>query len=183
MKHVAIILGIGLLAALGGCGKARDAISEKTAEKLVESALETDGAKAKVSLSEGSIRMTTTDASGKTSQFEAGSANITESDVGVPFYPGAKMPDGQSMRIVTPDGTTVSVDLRSDDAPAKVAAFYRERLKARSEGRQFTDMSNADGSAMLALTDGAANSAIRVVVDKADNGTSIQIVAQQAAPK
>lgn len=187
MRPIVMIIGIGALAALAACGKSREAASEKAAEtvaaKAIESAIEKDGTKARVDVSEGSVRMTTTDASGKTSQFEMGAAKVTESDVGVPFYPGAKIPDGQSSRIATPDGTTVSVGLRSSDATAKVADFYRERLKALAQGKQFTEMSGADGAVMLALADEKASSAIQVMVNRADDGTDIQIVAHRSAPK
>lgn len=182
MRSMTMIMGISLLAALAACGKSREA-SEKVAEKAIESALEKDGTKARVDLSAGSVRMTTTDASGKTSQLEMGSAKVTESDVGVPFYPGAKVPEGQSSRIATPDGTTVSIGLRSSDAPAKVADFYREKLKAQAEGKQFTDMSGADGAVMLALADDTNRSVIQVMVTKGESDTDIQIVAQRRAAK
>lgn len=187
MRTMAMIMGTSLLAALAACGKSREAASENAAErateKAIESALEKDGTKARVDLSSGGVRMTTTDASGKTSQLEMGSAKVTESDVGVPFYPGAKVPEGQSSRIATPDGTTVSIGLRSGDAPAKVADFYREKLKALAEGKQLTDMSGADGAVMLALADDKSSSVIQVMVTKGESDTDIQIVAQRRAAK
>ena len=187
MRTIAMFMGMSLLAALAACGKSREAASEKAAErateKAIESALEKDGTKARVDLSSGSVRMTTTDAAGKTSQLEMGSAKVTESDVGVPFYPGAKVPEGQSSRIATPDGTTVSIGLRSGDSPAKVADFYRDKLKAQAEGKQFTDMSGADGAVMLALADDKSSSVIQVMVTKGESDTDIQIVAQRRATK
>lgn len=179
MKNLAMILGVALLATLAGCGKATETASQNVAEKLLESALEKDGSKAKVNLSESGVRITSTDASGKTSVFESGAANLSEADVGVPFYPGAKIPEGQSTRITMGEGTMVSIDLLSSDPPAKVAGFYREKLKAQAEGKQFTDMSDGDGSTMLSLADTKASSFVRVVVDKDDNGSGIHIVAQR----
>lgn len=182
-----MIIGIGVLATLAACGKSKEAAQEKAAEavaaRAIESAIEKEGTRARVDVSEGSVRMSTTDASGKTSELEMGGAKVAEGDVGVPFYPGAKIPDGQSSRIATPDGTTVSVGLRSSDATARVADFYRERLKALAQGKQFTEMSGADGAVMLALADEKAGSAIQVMLNRADDGTDIQIVAHRRAPR
>lgn len=173
------ILNIAVLVVFAGCDKA----PEKVAERAIESALEKDGTKAKVDLSSGSARITTTDASGKTSHVEMGAASVTESDLGVPLYPGTKLGEGQATRISTPDGSAVTVALHSEDAPAKVAAFYRERLKAQAEGKQFMDMSGGDGETTLMLADEKSKSAIQVHVSKADTGTDIQIMANRAAGK
>jgi hypothetical protein len=112
-----------------------------------------------------------------------GAANVTESDIGVPFYPGTKPVEGQATRISTPDGTAVTIALHSDDAPAKVAEFYRERLKTQAEGKQFMDMSGGDGNTTLMLMDDKAKASIQVLVSKADKGTDIQISANRAAGK
>jgi hypothetical protein len=178
-KNALTILSVAVLAAFAGCEKA----PERAAERAIESAMEKDGTKAKVDLSSGSARITTTDASGKTSQVEMGAANVTESDIGVPFYPGTKPLEGQATRISTPDGSSVMVALHSDDAPAKVAEFYRERLKTQAEGKQFMDMSGGDGNTTLMLTDDKAKATIQVHVNKADKGTDIQIMANRAAGK
>jgi len=178
-KNLLTILGVAVLAGFAGCDKA----PEKVAERALESAMEKDGTKAKVDLSRGGARITTTDASGKTSQFEMGPANVTESDVGIPFYPGTKPLEGQATKISTPDGSSMTVVLHSDDAPAKVAAFYRERLKAQAEGKQFMDMSGGDGETTLMLADEKAKSTIQVHVNKADKGTDIQIMASRGAGK
>ena len=173
------ILGVAILAVFAGCEKA----PEKVAEKVLESAMQKDGTKAKVDLSSSGARITTTDASGKSSQVEMGTMNVTESDVGVPFYPGTKPLEGQATKINTPDGSAVTVMLHSDDAPAKVAAFYRERLKGQAEGKQFMDMSGGEGNATLVLADEKTKASIQVHVMKADKGTDIQIMASRSAGK
>src|SRR5204862_201921 len=69
--------------ALAGCGKTQEAASQKAAEKVIESSLQKDGTQAKVDLSAGQMKVTTTDASGKTSTAEYGGAKVEEADVGV----------------------------------------------------------------------------------------------------
>lgn len=173
MTNYRMILGFAAAAALVACDKA----PEKAAEKMIESAIQKDGTKAKVDISGGSTKITTTDASGKTSQLEMGAAKVTESDLGVPFYPGASPAEGSSSKISTPDGSMYTVLLHSADSPDKVAAFYRDRLKAMSAGKQMMDMSGGDGSANLVLADEQAKSSVQVNVMKGEKGTDVQIVA------
>ena len=166
-----LLVVVTAICALAACGKAQ--------EKMIESAIEKDGGKAKVDLSGGGMKISTTDASGKSVQVEMGAAKVSEADVGVPFYPGTQPAEGQSTRIKTPDGDAYTTVLHSDDAPEKVAAFYRDKLKAQSAGKQFMDMSGNDGNATLMLSDDAAKSTLQVHVMKADKGTDIQIMAQR----
>ncbi len=172
MKRTFLILSVIVL---GACGKA----SETAVEKAIESTMEKDGTKAKVDLSSGGMKVTTTDASGKTSQMEMGTAKVSEADIGVPFYPGTQPRDGEMTKITTPDGSMVTVVLHSDDAPDKVAGFYRDRLKGQAQGKQFTDMSS-DGTYMLALTDDKTKHITQVTVAKGDSkGSDIQIMANK----
>ena len=138
---------------------------------------------AKVDLSAGSAKITTTDASGKTSQIEMGAAKVGEAELGVPFYPGASPAEGGSSKVSTPDGSMYSVFLQSADSPDKVAAFYRDRLKAMSAGKQMMDMSGGDGGANLMLADDKAKTSIQVNVMKGAKGTDVQIVASRPTAK
>ena len=180
---LATLLAMPLALVLAGCGKAPDAVAEKAAEKMIESAASKDGTKAKVDLAQGGATITTTDGSGKTSKMEMGTAKVGEADVGVPFYPGTQPAEGQAMRVATPDGSMVSVGFESADAPEKVAAFYRDTLKARSQGKQFVEMTDGSGGATLSLVDEKTNSTVQVHVQKADNGSEIQIVSTTGKPK
>jgi hypothetical protein len=176
MKRTLAILSVIALAA---CGKA----SETAVEKVIESKMEKDGSKAKVDLSSGGVKVTTTDASGKTSQMEMGTAKVSEADLGVPFYPGTQPRDGEMTKITTPDGSMVTVVLHSDDAPEKVASFYRDKLKAQEQGKQLTDMSS-NGTHMLALTDDKTKQITQVTVAKGESkGSDIQIMANKGTPK
>ena len=172
MVHPVALAVAVAVAVLAGCGK----VQEKVAEKAIESSLSKDGSKAKVDMADGGMKMSTTDASGKTSQVEiGGKAQVSEAEAGVPFCPGAKPIEGSTMRVASGDATVLQVALQSDDAPDKVAAFYRDKLKAMSEGKQLMDMASADG-AMLGLVDDKAKSTIQVHIGKADTrGSSIMI--------
>jgi hypothetical protein len=178
--HIAVAACVGLLAA---CGKVQEAASEKMVEKAIESAISKDGTQAKVDLSKGSMTVESTDAQGRTNKVEIGGARVTEADAGVPFYPGAKVPEGGSTRSQGPDGTMTMVALQSGDAPDKVAAFYRDQLKSRAQGKQFMDSSSGDGGHSLMLGDDKAGSMVHVTIGKEESGSSIQIVTTQRAAK
>ena len=174
MKRTLTLLAVLVLAA---CGKA----SETATEKMIESQMSKDGTQAKVDLSSGGMKITTTDASGKTSQMEMGTAQVSEADLGVPFYPGTKPKEGEMTKVTTPEGSMVTVLLHSDDAPAKVAAYYRDKLKAQAAGRQFTDMDHGD-TQMLLLSDDKTKQVTQVTIGKGQSkGSDIQIVANRGA--
>ena len=178
MKNGLVVLAIAS-AALLACSKA----PEKAAEKAIEAAMSKDGTKAKVDLSGGTTKITTTDASGRTSQMELGGAKVSESDVGVPFYPGAKIGEGASSKMTTPQGNMYTVMLQTPDPADKVAAFYREKLKGMSAGKQMMDMSAGDGAANLMLADDKEKTSLQIHVMKGEKGTDVQIVANRPAPK
>jgi hypothetical protein len=178
MFPIAVAIGVALTA----CGKVQEKAAEKTAEKMIESSLSKDGTQAKVDLSDGGIKVATTDASGKSTQMELGKAKISESELGLPFYPGATETEGSSMRIVNGNATSLQVAMHSDDAYDKVAAFYRDKLKAMAEGKQLSEMSNNDG-ASISLIDDKAKSALAVHVSKAEKGSDIAITANREGAK
>lgn len=168
---LALLVAIALVA----CGKA----SETATEKMIESQISKDGTQAKVDMASGGMKITTTDASGKVSQMEMGTAKVTEADVGLPFYPGTAPKEGGMMKINSSEGSMVTVTLHSDDAPDKVAGYYRDKLKAGSDGKQFTDM-NTGGTHMLMLGDEKTKQFTQVTVTKNEaKGTDIQIMANK----
>ena len=174
-RHHRVALGFVAALGLAACGKVQEAASEKASEKMIESSLSKEGGQAKVNLSEGAMKVSTTDASGKTTELELGGAKFTEADLGLPFYPGAKPTEGSAMRVATGDSVSLQVGLRSADAFDKVAAFYRDKLKAMADGRQFTDMGGSDG-ASLSLIDDKTKTSMQVHVTKADKGSDIAIL-------
>lgn len=167
------------LIALAACGK----VSETAAEKMIESQINKDGGQASVDLNDGGMRISSVDASGKTSHVEMGTAKISEADLGLPFYPGTQPREGETTRMTTPEGSMVTVILHSDDAPDKVAAFYRDKLKMQAQGKQFTDMRSDDTHAMT-LTDDGRKQVTQVTVAKNDDkGSDIQIMAHRGTAK
>jgi hypothetical protein len=186
MNRCAMPVAIAIAFFLAACGKAQEKASDTVLAKAIESSLSKDGTQAKVNVSEGGMKVTTTDASGKSTQMEMGNAKISESELGVPFYPGATPTEGAAMRVVSGNDTSLRMGLHSDDAPDKVAAFYRDKLKAMSDGKQLMDMSQSDG-ASLTLLDQKSNSSLQVHVMKAEKGSDIAITsirqgAKQATP-
>ena len=175
-------LSIALVLALVACGKVQEKATEKMAEKAIESSLAKDGTQAKVNLSDGGVKVTTTDATGKSTQMEMGNAKISEAELGVPFYPGAKPTEGAAVRVVDGSSKMLQMGLHSDDAHDKVAAFYRDKLKAMSDGRQFVDASDNDHSS-LTLVDEKAKTTLHVEVSKADKGSEVMIHASREGSK
>lgn len=178
MRHCIDVLALAgamaTLVALGGCGKAQEAVAEKSVEKAIEASIAKDGGSAKVDLSQGAMKITTTDAAGKTTQMEMGSAKISEAEIGLPFYPGSQPVEGSAMRMASGGSTVLQLGLHSDDAPDKVAAFYRDKLKAMAAGKQMMDMSSGDG-AVLSLADDKGKSTLQVHIGKDDKGSSVMI--------
>lgn len=178
--HLLTLLLVSI--ALSACDKVAEKATEKLAEKAIESGSK-DGTKAKVDLSNGSAKVTTTDASGKTSSMEWGGAKVSEAELGVPFYSGAKPVEGGSSKVVTPEATVMTVALRSNDPAEKVTSFYREKLKAQSQDKQFMEMSLGEGSTSLMLGDSQGKNTVQVNITKSDSGSDINIVVSRGTSK
>ena len=176
LAAMAAVLVASLLSA---CGKVSDKLTEKATEKMIESSISKDGGTAKVDLSGGSAKVTSTDANGKTMQMEMGGAKITEADIGLPFYPGSKPIEGQSTKVSTGEGKMATLILHSDDTPDKVAEFYRGQLKAKAKGAELMDMNSGDGNIMLMLIDEKADATTQVSLKKAEPGTDVTVMASR----
>jgi outer membrane lipopolysaccharide assembly protein LptE/RlpB len=175
---LAALVATAVALTLAGCGKAKEKASEKVAEKILESSMNKDGSTSKVDLSGGGTKVSTTDANGKTSVMEMGNAKVTEADLGLPMYPGSTALEGKSTRIVTPEGSMVSVELQSTEPQEKVAAFYRERIKAMGAGGQVMDMSEGDKVTLVRSDENTKNS-VQVHLRKTETRTEITLVASK----
>lgn len=168
---------------LSACGKVEEKAAEKTAEKMIESSLSKDGKDAKVSLSDGGIKTTITDKDGKTQHFEMGNAKIAESDIGLPFYPGAEQQADKSSRMSSDEGSMVTTSFSTPDATEKIAGFYRDKLKASAAGKQFSESAMADGMFLLILTDEKNTDHTQVTITREGQASEVVIMRAVNKPK
>jgi hypothetical protein len=173
MNSRTLALAAAAALVLAGCQKA----SETTLEKTIESQMKAGGAKdAKVDLSGGGVKTTVTDKAGKTQTIEIGHAPVTEADLGVPLYPGAKVNAEHAMKVDAGDGSTMaSLQLESTDSADKVADFYRAQLKSMAGGRELTDMRTGDAH-VLSLSDPSGAETIQVAVSAGQGGAPATVL-------
>ena len=176
MKTLLAIAVVAFAVSLSAC--------QKAAEKTIEAQMKAGGAQdAKVDLATGSVKATTVDKDGKTQTFEMGSASaITEADIGLPFYPGAKVSRESGMKVTTNDVSSAMVPLETTDPVDKVADFYRTKLKAMASGKQMMDMNQGDGH-LLMLSDEAAGETFQVVVSAGKDGNPSTVMLQHQHKK
>ena len=164
------------LTAFAGCGKVQEAASEKIAEKVIESAISREGGSAKVELGgdRGTVKAEGVDADGKAYKLEMGQATVSEKEVGVAFYPGAKASQGN--RIANGDLQMVQVELLSADPVPKVTEWYRAQLKPRMGNGQQSMEQTTPESAML-MVSGEHDSSLVVNISKeGDAGSRISLM-------
>jgi hypothetical protein len=75
----------------------------------------------------------------------------------------------------------VTVSYESKDSANMVAGFYRKRLRAKAEGKQFTGSSSEDVA--LVIFDTEAGSSLQILINETDEGSSIGIMVVQPAAK
>ena len=175
LQRAAMIATLSAVAALAGCGKVTEVASQKATEKVIESQINKDGGNAKVDLSSGGATVQGTDKDGKAFKMEMGSAQLSEKDVGIPFYPGAKPKEQGSTRIQNDKGLMMSIELTSGDDPKKVAAWYREQLKPRGEGAMVID-SAKDNGMQLSIVNEKTSESLMIDVTAADSGSQITLM-------
>jgi hypothetical protein len=172
IRSAAACAVLALVAGLAGCQKASEAVTEKAMEKSIEAQMKKDGAtEAKVDLSSGTVKSVSVDKDGKKQEFEVGNASaVTEADIGLPFYPGAKIDSSHVMKVAKDGEVAAMMPLETTDSPDKVVAFYRERLQAMSAGHQFMDMAQGDGNHTLMLVNDAKSEVMQVLVTAGKDG-------------
>ena len=175
LPRAATIAAIATVAALAGCGKVTEVASQKATEKVIESQINKDGGNAKVDLSSGGATVQGTDKDGKAFKMEMGSAQLSEKDVGIPFYPGAKPKEQGGTRIQNDKGLMMSIELTSSDDAKKVANWYREQLKPRGEGAMVID-SAKDNGMQLSIVNEKTNESLMIDVSADNDGSHIMLM-------
>jgi len=164
VSHSAFVVAALLVA----CGDARDhkpAAQDSTATTVAQTA------------------RATAQPEGAASEARPGPAPITEAELGVPLYPGAALLQAQSSRTANVDGTTVVGTFETADAPASVAAFYRDHLRGRAPADALMETKTDAGQVLMMLNDPAANSAVQVEIGTAGKGARVQVTAVQFPPR
>ncbi|HYL10101.1 MAG TPA: zinc-ribbon domain-containing protein [Candidatus Acidoferrales bacterium] len=97
-------------------------------------------------------------------------AEVSEADLGVPLYPGAKREEG-SMQLSSAEGSMATYVFKTGDSPAQVIAFYRGKLSPKT-----TFFETPDGG--LITSESGANVGFMITIGREANTgqTSIAIV-------
>lgn len=171
----ALVLAVSALT-LAGCGKVSEVASEKAVEKMMEAQINEKGSNAKVDLSKGGVTAEGTDENGKAFKVEMGSAQLTEADVKIPFYPGAKAAEKGGSRFKNGGGEMVSLELLSTDSAKKVSDWYRDKLKSNTEGKTVMDQAGEDNGMSLMIGDSKAGESTTVSVTPDGDGSKILLM-------
>ncbi|WP_028312617.1 hypothetical protein [Derxia gummosa] len=159
-----------------GCVK----LSESFSDRLAGFAGSRTAAAPTLQIAGNGVRATSVDGQGHATSYEVARADLGEAELGAPLYPGARLPADGGTRLAGASSELLVMRLGTRDAPAMVAAFYREQLRARADGRQLIDLTEPDGEAVFLLTR-ADSTAIQVRVrSDADGGSEITLTAQRS---
>lgn len=109
----------------------------------------------------------------------AESKSVTEAELGVPFYPGAEQQTGGSWEMSGGEGggSMRTVTFHTEDEPAKVMAFYKEKFA----GRTTSVFESAEGG-MIQVGDKDRQDGVLITVgrDEGEGVTTIAIVRTQS---
>jgi hypothetical protein len=177
----ALFIGWVITAALiSACNKAPDKAQDtndtKATVAVTEKGLKQAGATdAAVKDGGQSFKGEFTNPDGSKTKIDSGYTAVTEADLGIAFYPGAKLvPDSQS-KLTIEKSYTVSADFISKDKPDAIIAFYREKLKAMSAGKSMTETTDKAG-AILTVSDTTGKNATVVTIEPNAKGTLISFL-------
>jgi len=166
-KNGMVLAAISLMVIIGlvmtGCGKKKDAFSVSTPDGKVT--VKTGGT------GQGAMQIETKDGKAVIVTGQQGGA-VTEAQLGVPVYPGAKVKATVSMQDAGDGkGRTDVCTLMTPDNFEKVAAFYKSNLK--NVKNSFVQGSGDQAIAMFTV---GGDDAITVNLGPGENkGTAIQV--------
>ncbi len=102
---------------------------------------------------------------------------LTEADLGVAIYPGAKQDDGGSLTFSgkNDEGKISGAVFSTDDSFEKVLAFYKEKLGPSAEVMELS--SNQERSALITRSDEASGESTQVLItrEKGSGQTKINV--------
>lgn len=124
--------------------------------------VEKDGSKSTIITNkDGSSSVSTKDGSASI----GGNTQISESELGVPFYPGSIEKSGSNFKFEGPKGNSYSCTRTTDDTPEKVIEFYKSKVENPASA-----LSDGSGSLSGKLASGAT---INVVAQTKDGKTDV----------
>lgn len=157
-KLLVVLLAVALvagLAALAGCGGVKVSVDEKNG-------------KVQVSTPKGNASVST--------------KQLTEADLGIPIYPGAKTDENSSLSISGQPGTTqggVSVAVMwTPDPVSKVISWYKEKLAGKPE---FQAQFSTDTEALFTFKDGNNIKLVTIGQDTIDHPGETKIGVSSSA--
>ena len=176
MRAYIWVAGAILLIAVVGCGKKDVVVTDTEGNKVTVTPGAGDNNKVTVEGKDGKATVTgngkdatMTMEGPKGSVTTGGGVEVSEAELGLPYYPGAEK--GNSTRSDTADGAMYTVTLNTTDAVDKVAAFYKGKM-AGAESVQ----TDTGGKPMVMLMKKDGKDERNVHIQKADGKTMIIVV-------
>ncbi len=171
-------------AAVVGCSGPNQTYTDGQGNKAVVSG---DGSTISVETKDGQ-KSTTDTASGKTTwtdgekggSMEAG-AEVTEAELGLPFYPGSTVQENSGMKMDTTEGSIRTTVRTTSDLPAKVAEFYKAKLK--DAGAYSSSNDGNETSTVGGKLDDDRTASVVATRDKDATSTTISITVTQEKKK
>lgn len=117
---------------------------------------------------------------GQTGQAQLGGAWVSERDLGLRFYPGARSSATDSVRIDDPSGQTLSTQFTVQDTADNVARFYRAQL---GTGGEQVEESRVSSQQILLRTTGDRPGPSRSVLILQQAGGVSVLLTQWKAPQ
>jgi len=164
----AIFLGLAAVM-MAGCGTSDSTVI--TDEKGNKVTVSDNGTKASFEGAKGETTTVETDSEGggkmtiktdKGDQTLSAGTGITEEELGMTFYPGSADKEGGSMKTDTPEASSRLSVRTTADAPSKVVAFYKDKIK--------------EPSTVSASSGGNEN---EILTGKLEDGATVQITASR----
>lgn len=100
------------------------------------------------------------------------SSKFTEADLHMPFYPGARVSDDESMVVKTPREHSILAIFYTKDSPAQVKEFYESKVA----GLKLNGFNGKDTETMLGESKASDGGKIAItIIKKKDQDTKISL--------